>query len=396
MILPAVVMSVLAAAAASRLELLPPFPEREKACPADPSKLGGDVGFDARTGERFGPSHVRAKDSISVVIHDKNPFLYSYRKSVTSAPTDISRVSEFAAALRLRPLAGRAETAVSSRTGCEGIATASTKLETSLAAFRRTAADRSINCAALHASAASLHRDAQALVDAWNRNADPNCAPADEAAKVQGAVDALRTVVATFAEPTSFTDMTSVSIPDEPTTVAVELFRTSVSDASAREERVFRAQIEVGTSRVGVSLGGAWLGLPTRTVVRQARRQQDGTAQLAFGYDENSSSHFAPVLLLHGTVVDVEPFLFMPRSEVATTFGAAVPVEGPAVDFVLGLTWAFARTVYLTLGCEFARVTRIGGGFSEGDLIPSSLADPLPTTRSWEVGPTVGLSWRVK
>jgi hypothetical protein len=380
------------------LPALQPMPDLEAVCSKDPAKLG-DVGFDARDGTRFGPSHVAATDHVSVVIFSKNPFLYSYRLNVTSAPTDLSRVSAFATALQIAPAGVIGGFNSPDQTQqCNLISTPYGKVTESLSAFQKASTDSKSSCSSLYAAGKPLFDNTKALIDAWNANATVGCTAEspDDVKNVTAAVDATRKAASTFANSTNFIDTTHVAIPDEPTTITVELFRTQSSEASAQEEKVFRGQIEVGTSRVSVSLGGAWLSLPVRNVIRQPIKQPDGTAQLGFGYDENSSSHFAPILLLHGAIVEIPQFLFLPTSEIDATFGAAVPVSGPAVDFVLGGTWGFARTVYLTFGCEFAKVTQIAGGFSEGDLVPSSLQDPLPTEKKLEIGAVVGLSWRIK
>jgi hypothetical protein len=183
-------------------------------CPGDPRKYG-QVGFDARDGSRFGSSHLDASDvHVSVVVYNKNPFLYEYRLAIATTPTDVSRVKEFFAAAGLKTpesalagcdLGGELEKAGKARTTFDGV----------------VAANPQPTCNELYLAAKAVIDTARDLSTAWAAN--PACKDSGaETAVVKEREDAAGKLLDALVDRERFWESVNVSIPDEPTTATME------------------------------------------------------------------------------------------------------------------------------------------------------------------------------
>jgi hypothetical protein len=66
-------------------------------------------------------------------------------------------------------------------------------------------------------------------------------------------------------------------------------------------------------------------------------------------------------------------------------------------EFIAGPSLGFLRnTMFLTLGYHTARVPKLAGNFKIGDVVPTSLQDPLPLEYRWRNGFMIGLTYKVK
>ena len=61
--------------------------------------------------------------------------------------------------------------------------------------------------------------------------------------------------------------------------------------------------------------------------------------------------------------------------------------ETASFEFIAGPSLGFINNrFFITVGYSAARVERLGGGFTEGQMVPADLADPLPVQRNFQNG----------
>jgi hypothetical protein len=70
------------------------------------------------------------------------------------------------------------------------------------------------------------------------------------------------------------------------------------------------------------------------------------------------------------------------------------PDSNVAIGYVLGLSFSFKDSTFITLGTQASRVSELAGGFKLGDQQPMGL-DKVPLTKEWSFDWFVGLTYRL-
>ena len=101
-----------------------------------------------------------------------------------------------------------------------------------------------------------------------------------------------------------------------------------------------------------------------------------------FGFKNNSSFRTLPVLLLNTRFWEPnDTFAFH-----AST-GAAVDIKtgqgGTDLEFIVGPSISFRRSLFITPGLHIGRVPKLAGGFSLDEEVPTGISEP-PVEKSWK------------
>lgn len=112
-----------------------------------------------------------------------------------------------------------------------------------------------------------------------------------------------------------------------------------------------------------------------------------------FGFKNQSSFRTLPVLLLNTR-------LWEPNDTYAlhASAGAAVDLKGQAgtdVEFIVGPSLSFKRTMFITPGLHVGRVPKLAGGFKLGDEVPSGVSSP-PLEKSWRPRFAVSVTFKIR
>ena len=103
-----------------------------------------------------------------------------------------------------------------------------------------------------------------------------------------------------------------------------------------------------------------------------------------FGFKNNSSFRPIPVLLLNTRLYEWNDDVALHLSA-----GAGVDIKtgqaGSDVEFVVGPSVSFKRSMFVTAGIHVGRVPKLAGGFNIGDEVPEGVADP-PIEKAWKTG----------
>jgi hypothetical protein len=157
--------------------------------------------------------------------------------------------------------------------------------------------------------------------------------------------------------------------------------------------------VEIGDSEalIRLSAGIGFSTVPDRRIVREPGK--DGAQDVTkFGYETNSN--FKPSGIV---MISALPIGFT-RNEVrwadlGLSAGLVLSDRGASTqaEYILGPTLGFlGQRAFLTLGLHAAKVESFPRDFKEGDIVPSSLPDPLPVRRNWKHGLMVSLTYRLR
>ncbi len=165
-------------------------------------------------------------------------------------------------------------------------------------------------------------------------------------------------------------------------------------------ELIASLTIHMGSAPVSFSVGVGFSTVDSEVVVRQASKCDhlktcNATRDVTNKFGLASESSFKPtaILLLNGHMVSRPKFTFGPS--IGLSFGERN--SGPQLDYLVGASIGLRNNLlWLTGGLHATRVEKLSGGFKTGDVIPSELQDPLPTTSGFKAGFMFAISFRIK
>lgn len=152
------------------------------------------------------------------------------------------------------------------------------------------------------------------------------------------------------------------------------------------------------SSPFSVSGGVGFSTIDERDIVFVPSNKTDNTGfpEKVFGYQSHSAARPIPLLLLNVRIWEPKDWFSLHISG-----GAAVDVKngeaGSDVEYVVGPSFAFRRSLFVTTGLHLGRTTTISkeSGFNVGDVVPSGLAAP-PLEKRWTPAFVVALTWKIK
>lgn len=140
--------------------------------------------------------------------------------------------------------------------------------------------------------------------------------------------------------------------------------------------------------------GFSFVDEQTFALVSSKPPEGESAAVSKFGSSARSTYRPLPVLLLNTRVWEFDDTWSLHGSA-----GAVVDIStgeaGTDVEFVLGPTVAMSRTFFLTAGWHWGRVSRLVGGFVEGDPVPEGVTEP-PLEKSWSRTFALLATWKLR
>jgi hypothetical protein len=113
-----------------------------------------------------------------------------------------------------------------------------------------------------------------------------------------------------------------------------------------------------------------------------------------FGFKNNSSFRPIPLLLLNTRVYERSDDIALHLSA-----GAGVDIKtgeaGSDVEFIVGPSVSFKRSLFVTAGFHVGRVPKLAGGFNLGDEVPEGIDAP-PVEKAWKTGFIVALTFKLR
>jgi hypothetical protein len=177
--------------------------------------------------------------------------------------------------------------------------------------------------------------------------------------------------------------------------VKVSLIRTDMMPGAAASSST---TYDLGTmecaSPFDVSAGVALSSIPERQFAIHAVPDSPGSSTTTnrFVTTSHSGFHPLPIGLVSARICE-------PNETVAfgAGFGVAANIKGDSsggsdVEYLLGPTIILYRTVFFTPGLHIGRDVRLGDGFSEGGVVPSSITSP-PLKRSYKLAFGVAITF---
>lgn len=123
-------------------------------------------------------------------------------------------------------------------------------------------------------------------------------------------------------------------------------------------------------------------GQPTQKVINR------------FGFKNNSSFRPIPLLLLNTRVYEPNDTLAVHLSA-----GAGVDIKtgeaGSDVEFIVGPSVSFKRSMFVTTGLHVGRVPKLAGGFELGQEVPEGIDQP-PVEKAWKSGFIVTITFKLR
>jgi hypothetical protein len=103
-----------------------------------------------------------------------------------------------------------------------------------------------------------------------------------------------------------------------------------------------------------------------------------------FGFKNNSSFRPIPLLLINTRLHEWNDTVALHLSA-----GAGVDIKtgeaGSDVEFIVGPSISFKRSMFITAGFHVGRVPKLAGGFNLGDEVPEGIDNP-PIEKAWKTG----------
>jgi hypothetical protein len=113
-----------------------------------------------------------------------------------------------------------------------------------------------------------------------------------------------------------------------------------------------------------------------------------------FGFKNRSSFRTLPVLLLNTRLWEPSDTFAVHASA-----GAAVDIKtgqaGTDIEFIVGPSLSFKRTLFITPGLHIGRVPTLTGGFNLGDVVPSGVSSP-PVEKAWKRGFVTTFTFKIR
>jgi hypothetical protein len=113
-----------------------------------------------------------------------------------------------------------------------------------------------------------------------------------------------------------------------------------------------------------------------------------------FGFKNNSSFRPIPLLLLNTRIYE-------PNDTIAVHLSAGAGVDiktgqaGTDVEFIVGPTISFKRSMFLTVGAHVGRVPKLAGGFNLDQEVPDGVSEP-PVEKAWKTGLIFAFTYKLK
>ncbi len=204
--------------------------------------------------------------------------------------------------------------------------------------------------------------------------------------EAEAAFKAMQDVIGSVrADANAFWERRVVAIPNEATQVSVSIARKNLRDKDSQFTEVAVHQVQVGSSRLHLTAGVGWSTIDNVKIVRVPGTEGTNAVQ-RFGYQENSKFRPSGIVNLNIPIWDLD------KSK-TTTLGPALGLvvsgrgESAQVEYFGGLGFGFKQDlVFLNIGLHSAKVPKLAGSYKIGDIVPSTMADPLPIRSDWTPG----------
>lgn len=178
------------------------------------------------------------------------------------------------------------------------------------------------------------------------------------------------------------------------------LFKRDRSDADAEEDEVELITV-VCSSPFSVSGGFGFSTVNEREFVfvqstKSVTENGQTTQQVVnrFGFKNNSSFRPIPLLLLNTRIRE-----WNDRYALHISAGAGVDIKtgeaGTDVEFIVGPSVSFKRSLFLTAGVHVGRVPKLAGGFELGQEVPEGVEEP-PVEKAWKPGFIFALTYKLR
>jgi hypothetical protein len=146
---------------------------------------------------------------------------------------------------------------------------------------------------------------------------------------------------------------------------------------------------------VSAGFGFSTLDEQEFSIVRSRTSPTDPTLVNKFGFQNRSKFRPMPVILLNTRLFEMSKgFDF----HFSTGAGVDIKTGQPAgsdVEFVVGPSISFRRSLFLTPALHVGRVPTLAGGFKVGDLVPAEVTAP-PIEKSWKTGFIFTITYKFK
>jgi hypothetical protein len=130
----------------------------------------------------------------------------------------------------------------------------------------------------------------------------------------------------------------------------------------------------------------------TKTVTENGQQVQKVINRL--GFKNNSSFRPIPLLLLNTRVHEWNDDIALHLSA-----GAGVDLKtgeaGTDVEYVVGPSISFKRSMFITAGAHIARVPKLAGGFQLDQEVPEGISAP-PIEKAWKTGFIISFTYKLK
>jgi hypothetical protein len=174
--------------------------------------------------------------------------------------------------------------------------------------------------------------------------------------------------------------------------------RLAATGAAATEEEIVTV---VCSSPISISAGFGFSRIhekefvlvpSTKTVTANGETTQ--TVISRFGFRNKSSFRPIPVLLLNTRVWEPTDTFALHLST-----GAAVDVKtglgGTELEYIVGPSVSFWRSLFITPGLHFGRVNKLAGGFELDQEVPTGISEP-PIEKSWKKAFVTTFTYKIK
>lgn len=113
-----------------------------------------------------------------------------------------------------------------------------------------------------------------------------------------------------------------------------------------------------------------------------------------FGFRNNSSFRPIPLLLLNTRVHEWDDDYALHLSA-----GAGVDIKtgeaGTDIEYIVGPSISFKRSMFITAGAHIARVPKLAGGFQLDQEVPDGISEP-PIEKAWKPGFIISFTYKLK
>lgn len=187
---------------------------------------------------------------------------------------------------------------------------------------------------------------------------------------------------------------------DQTKSSKVEIFkRDRLADTPETREEIITVEC---TTPLSVSAGFGFSSITERDFAF-VKSTKPGTNDMGqpievpisrFGFTNRSSFRTLPAVLLNTRLYD-----FNDTFAIHASMGAAVDIKtgdtGTDVEFIVGPSISFKRTLFITPGLHIGRVPTLAGGFNVDDEVPTGVEEP-PIEKSWKKGFAVTFTFKVR